>query len=102
MCPEGQGFGRNEGLLLGGMRKEVEPEAILFVGEDPESAELLKKLAPGVRERIKVVNVNGLRGWLYVEYGTSRTPLLVTESRVVAGLQEILDFLAQLGEPQAR
>jgi hypothetical protein len=66
---------------------------VLFVGEDPESAELLKRLAPDVRERIKVVNAKGLRGWLYFEYGTSRTPLLVTEDRVATGLQEILELL---------
>uniref|UniRef100_A0A7C4B9L6 Uncharacterized protein n=1 Tax=Thermofilum pendens TaxID=2269 RepID=A0A7C4B9L6_THEPE len=92
---KGHDFGCGKGLVTGGMKKEVEHEAILFVGEDPESAELLKRLAPSMRERIRIVNVNGLRGWLYVEYGTSRTPLLVTESRVVTGLQEILDFLGE-------
>jgi len=83
------------GSTLRGMRGEEVPEAVLFVGEDPESAELLRKLRPELRERVRIVDVNGLRGWLYVEYGTSRTPVLVTESRVVVGLQEILAFLSE-------
>jgi hypothetical protein len=67
---------------------------VLFVGEDPESAELLRRLAPGARA-VRVVSARGLLGWLYLEYDTARTPVLVAESRVVAGLQEILDFLAR-------
>jgi hypothetical protein len=66
---------------------------VLFVGEDPESAELLRKLATAVRERVRVVSAEGLRGWLYLEYGTARTPLLVTEDRVAAGLKEVLELL---------
>uniref|UniRef100_A0A7C1T6Y8 Uncharacterized protein n=1 Tax=Thermofilum pendens TaxID=2269 RepID=A0A7C1T6Y8_THEPE len=77
------------------MEREMKPEAILFVGEDRESAELLERLTQDICEKVRIVNVNGLRGWLYVEYGTSRTPLLVTESRVVTGLQEILAFLRE-------
>jgi hypothetical protein len=75
-------------------------EAVLFVGEDPESAELLRKLATAVRERVRVVSAEGLRGWLYLEYGASRTPVLVTD-RVVTGLQEILKTLELLlGDPE--
>ena len=68
-------------------------EAVLFVGEDPESAELLRKLATAVRERVRVVSAEGLHGWLYLEYGASRTPVLVTEDGVATGLREIMKML---------
>lgn len=69
-------------------------EVVLFVDNSEECLKLLEHLkGNGVLQKVKVVEVNGIRGWLVLEYGTPRVPLLVTESRVVAGAEEILSYL---------
>lgn len=69
-------------------------EAVLFIDKSEECLRLLEHLrGNGILQKIKVVEVDGIRGWLALEYGTPRVPLLVTESRVVAGAKEILSYL---------
>lgn len=82
------------GLPLLMSKQEGKAEAVLFIDRSEESLRLLEHLkGNGALQRIKVIEVNGLRGWLILEYGTPRVPLLVTENRIVAGAQEILSYL---------
>lgn len=69
-------------------------EAILFVDGSEESKMAVEELRrKGVKFREIDVRDNGLRGWLLFEYGTTRVPLLVSGSRVLVGLEEIVKAL---------
>ena len=70
--------------------------AVLFVDKSGESLRLLHELeSRGALRAVKVVEVDGLRGWLILEYGVSRVPLLVTESRVISDPEEIISYLSR-------
>jgi hypothetical protein len=78
------------------MVETVKKSAVLFIGNDEDSKKLLEDLRTwGVYDLLKIVNVsaNGLRGWLLVEYGSARTPLLVTDSAILTEYEEIKDYI---------
>ena len=72
---------------------------VLFVGNDDDSKKLLEDIKLwGAHDRIKIVDVsvNGLLGWLLVEYGSAKTPLLATNSTVLSGYNEIKSYISSL------
>ena len=73
------------------------PELTLFVdgGEESELAEKLLK-EKGFKYKRVDVSVNGLKGWLLFEYGTSAVPLLVAGGAVFVGLEEIKKFIENI------
>lgn len=75
---------------------DKEGEIILYVDDSEESKEILEKLRNGNgSSKIQVVDVgkNGLRGWLLLEYGTMKTPLMVTERNVIGDPRRIVEHL---------
>ncbi len=69
---------------------------VLFVGSDEDSKKLLEDIKIwGAHDKIKIVDVsvNGLRGWLLVEYGSTKTPLLVTNNTILSGYEEIRNYI---------
>ncbi len=81
-------------MWMGKMGKDT--EAILYVDDDVESKMLLKKLKLSVkRSSIQIVDVgkNSLRGWLLLEYGTMKTPLMVTDRAVISEPQKIIEYI---------
>ena len=69
-------------------------DAVLFVDRSAESLQLLQALkSRNALRGVKMVEVDGLRGWLILEYGVARVPLLVTENKVISNPEEIISFL---------
>ncbi len=78
---------------------DEEREIILYVDESEESKEILKRLKSGANlSKIQVVDVgkNGLRGWLLLEYGTMKTPLMVTDRSVIGDPRRIMEYLEKV------
>lgn len=78
---------------------DEEREIILYVDESEESKEILKRLKNGANlSKIQVVDVgkNGLRGWLLLEYGTMKTPLMVTDRSIIGDPRRIMEYLEKV------
>jgi len=71
---------------------EKEREIILYVDDSEPSKRLVKEIASkGDGRNIKVIDVDEkrLRGWILLEYGTLKVPLMVTSSKIVEGYEKI-------------
>lgn len=75
---------------------------VLFVDEGEASKKILEELKSDGRwtENLKIIDISKskLRGWLLLEYGSVKTPMLVTGSNVISGYEEVLSFLRKLVE----
>ena len=63
----------------------------LFVEKNNSECEKATALLESLRVPFVKIDIdeNGVRGWMILEFGTSKTPLLAIEEAVLVGLKEI-------------
>lgn len=66
----------------------------LFVDNEKESKDTIRLLKEkGLKCKVIDVSKNGIRGWLILEFGTSKTPILAFNKRIAVGYENIRNLL---------
>jgi len=75
-------------------------EVYLFVEKNNSECEKAVALLESLREPFVKIDIdeNGVRGWMLLEFGTSKTPVLATKDAILVGLEEIERYLLKVGE----
>jgi len=69
-------------------------EIYLFVDDEKESKDIINILREkGLKYKVIDVTKNGIRGWLILEFGTSKTPILAFNRRIAVGYKNIMNLL---------
>jgi len=72
-------------------------DVILFIDENRESEKALAYLqAHGVKFKVIDVRKNGIRGWLLLEFGSTKAPILVTSKNIIYGFENIINFIKNI------
>ena len=69
----------------------------LFVEKNNSECEKATALLESLRVPFVKIDIdeNGVRGWMLLEFGTNKTPVLATKDAILVGLEEIEKYLVR-------